>query len=79
MGIVDLPLKNEVKYLGMHLSRRLTWAKHIKTKRKRLEQRRLNTIWKDQSKLNLMTYFARLLASRICPLIPHHANGGLPF
>jgi hypothetical protein len=34
MGNVDLPQKNEVKYLGMHLDRRLTWAKHIKTKRK---------------------------------------------
>jgi hypothetical protein len=34
MGNVDLPQKDEVKYLGMHLDRRLTWAKHIKTKRK---------------------------------------------
>jgi hypothetical protein len=31
---VDQPQKNEVKYLGMHLDRRLTRAKHIKTKRK---------------------------------------------
>jgi hypothetical protein len=36
MGSVDLPQKNEVKYLGMHLERRLTWTKHIKTKRKQL-------------------------------------------
>jgi hypothetical protein len=33
---VDLPQKSEAKYLGMHLDRRLTWAKHIKTKRKEL-------------------------------------------
>jgi hypothetical protein len=36
MDSVDLPQKNEVKYLGMHLNRRLTWTKHIKTKRKQL-------------------------------------------
>jgi hypothetical protein len=27
MGSVDLAQKNEVKYLGMHLDRRLTWIK----------------------------------------------------
>jgi hypothetical protein len=32
MAKVDLPQKNEVKYLSMHLDRRLTWAKHIKFK-----------------------------------------------
>jgi hypothetical protein len=36
MGNVVLPQKNDVKYLGMHLHRKLTWAKHIKTKRKQL-------------------------------------------
>jgi aspartate carbamoyltransferase regulatory subunit len=35
MGNAALQQKNEVKYLGMHLDRRLTLAKHIKTKRKR--------------------------------------------
>jgi hypothetical protein len=30
MGNVDLPQKNKVEYLGMHLNRRLTWAKNIK-------------------------------------------------
>jgi hypothetical protein len=39
MGNVDLPQKNEVKYLHMHLHRRLTWAEHIKTKRKELKQK----------------------------------------
>lgn len=31
-----IPQKEEVKYLGMHLDRRLTWHKHIFTKRKQL-------------------------------------------
>jgi uncharacterized protein YaeQ len=29
---VDLSQNNEMKYLGMHLDRRLTWTKHIKSK-----------------------------------------------
>jgi hypothetical protein len=36
MDNVVLSQKNEVKYLGMHLHKRLTWAKHIKSKRKQL-------------------------------------------
>jgi hypothetical protein len=36
MGNVDLTQKSEVKYLGMHLDRILTWEKHIKPKRKQL-------------------------------------------
>lgn len=32
----QLPQANEAKYLGMHLDRRLTWKKHIFTKRKQL-------------------------------------------
>jgi hypothetical protein len=39
MGNIPLPQKNEAKCLGMHLDRRLTWAKHIKTKRKQLNQK----------------------------------------
>ncbi len=31
---VNIPLVNDVKYLGMHLDRRVTWPKHIFTKRK---------------------------------------------
>jgi hypothetical protein len=46
MGNVDLPQKNEVKYLGKHLDRRLTWAKHIKSKKKTnvlATQKKINT------------------------------------
>jgi hypothetical protein len=45
MGNGDLPQKNEVKYLGMHLDRRLTWAKHIKTKRKQLNLKAKKMHW----------------------------------
>jgi hypothetical protein len=33
---VQLPQEGNVKYLGLHLDRRLTWHKHIFTKRKHL-------------------------------------------
>jgi hypothetical protein len=33
---VQLPQSDDVKYLGLHLDRRLTWRKHIFTKRKQL-------------------------------------------
>jgi hypothetical protein len=36
MGNVDLPQKNEMKYLDMHLDRSLTWAKHINQKAKQM-------------------------------------------
>jgi hypothetical protein len=38
MGNIDIPQKHEVKSLGSHLDRRLTWAKHVKTIRKKLNQ-----------------------------------------
>jgi hypothetical protein len=46
MGNVDPPQKNEVKYLGMYLDRRVTWAKHIKTKRKQLNLKAKQMNWK---------------------------------
>jgi hypothetical protein len=36
INIVQLPQTEEVKYLGLHLDRRLTWHKHIFTKWKQL-------------------------------------------
>jgi hypothetical protein len=45
MGNVDLTQKYEVKYLGMHPDRRLTWAKHSKTKGKQLIQNAKQMHW----------------------------------
>jgi len=40
-----LPQADEVKYLGIHLDRRLTWRKHITTKRKQLDLKLRNLYW----------------------------------
>jgi hypothetical protein len=40
-----LPQADEVKYLGIHLDQRLTWCKHITTKRKQLDFKLRNLYW----------------------------------
>jgi hypothetical protein len=39
------PPQKELKHLGTHLDRRLTWAKYIKTKRKQLNLKAKQTNW----------------------------------
>lgn len=50
-----LPQQEEVKYLGIHLDRRLTWKKHIWTKRKQLGLQLTKMYWLmgRKSKLSL--------------------------
>ena len=40
-----IPQAEEAKYLGMHLDRRLTWRKHIWTKRKQLDHKLRSMYW----------------------------------
>jgi len=42
---VSLVQPDEVKYLGLHLDRRLTWRKHITTKRKHLDLQLRKLYW----------------------------------
>lgn len=52
---ISLPQKTEVKYLGLHLDRRLTWAKHVWCKRLQLGmvQRKMYWLIGSKSKLTM--------------------------
>ena len=55
MNNVSFPQANEVKYLGIYLDRRLTWRRHIWSKRKQLniELSKLYWLLGHKSKLSL--------------------------
>jgi hypothetical protein len=48
-----LPIKQEVKYPGLHLDKKLTWQIHIKSKRRQLELKVRNMNWLINTKSQL--------------------------
>ena len=52
---VEIPQSNSVKYLGMHLDKRLNWKAHIQMKRKQLniKTRKMNWLIGPRSTLSL--------------------------
>uniref|UniRef100_A0A1B0CG46 Uncharacterized protein n=1 Tax=Lutzomyia longipalpis TaxID=7200 RepID=A0A1B0CG46_LUTLO len=57
----QIPQADEVRYLGLHLDKRLTWHKHIWTKRKQLGLRMRDMYWYMGRKSKLSTYNKVLL------------------
>jgi hypothetical protein len=48
-----IPIKQEVKYLGLHFDKKLTWQTHIKPKRRQLELKIRNMDWLINKKSQL--------------------------
>ena len=45
MNNVPIPMRTNVKYLGLYLDQRLTWSTHIKTKRLHLNHKLRSMYW----------------------------------
>jgi hypothetical protein len=66
---VQLPQEEDVKYLGLHLDRRLTWHKHIFAKRKQLRITLTKMYWLLGRKSKLSTSNKLVIYKTILKLI----------
>jgi len=53
---IHLPQTDSVKYLGIHLDRKLTWRNHLSAKRKQLDLKLRNMYWIIGRKSQLSLY-----------------------
>jgi hypothetical protein len=50
---IKIPVQTEAKYLGLYLDQKLTWQKHVQTKRQKLNLRLREISWRLGRKSNL--------------------------
>lgn len=62
---VVVPQQNHVKYLGIHLDRRLTWSKHIESKLTQIKLKTLQLMWLLNSKSTLSLEYKVLIYKAI--------------
>jgi hypothetical protein len=77
MNNVQIRTATETKYLGLHLDQRLTWRKHIQTKRRQLDMKYRQMYWllNRKSKLS-MTNKILLFEAILNPFGPMVSKSG---
>jgi hypothetical protein len=76
---VQLPEEEDIKYLGLHLDRRLTWHKHIFAKRKQLAVTLTKMYWLLGRKSKLSTSNKLLIYKTILKPIWTYGNTTLGY
>lgn len=62
---VQIPQQNHVKYLGIHLDRRLTWSRHIEAKTTQIKLKTVQLMWLLNSRSTLRLEYKVLIYNTI--------------